>query len=323
MGRKRKGDLVSGWVVVDKPVGMGSTSVVSAVRRIFNAQKAGHAGTLDPDASGVLPIALGEATKTIPYVVDGSKTYAFTVRFGEATSTDDAQGEVIQTSDKSPTQEEIKAVLKHFIGEISQVPPKYSAIHVNGKRAYDLARENQEVNLAPRRIRINDLRFLSMPDEKTALFELDCEKGTYVRSVARDMAQMLGSCGHVIALRRLKCAKFSSQSAFLLENLCSLAHSHDWTGVLLPVETVLDDIPALALNEVQAQKLLNGGFLNLNDFPLVQQRFQNEKDEPKQEEGKKNVLQAKHNNRLMALVRVQDETIRPVRIILNHSTIGV
>ena len=300
MSRKHKGDPVNGWVILDKPEGLGSTTAVSIVRRIFNAQKAGHAGTLDPAASGVLPIALGEATKTIPYVMDGEKAYAFTVRFGQATDTDDAQGEVIAETDVLPDRDSILKVLPSFIGEIEQVPPKFSAIHVNGQRAYDLARSKQEIELTPRRIRIDDLRLLEPYDPLNARFEVRCGKGTYVRSLARDIALKVGSLGYVTALRRIKCAKFSLQSAFLLEYLKSLEHSSNWTNVLLPVETVLDDIPALALTQAQAEKLSNGGFLPAGDFETVPQA---------------EVLQAKRNGRLIALVRVQDGMVRPVRLI--------
>lgn len=302
MGRKRKGNPVSGWVVVDKPEGIGSTNVVAIVKRLFNAQKAGHGGTLDPAASGVLPVALGEATKTIQYVMDGRKTYRFTVRFGQATSTDDAEGEIIARTEILPSKEEIEAVLPLFTGEIEQVPPKFSAVHVNGKRAYDLARENQDVELLPRRIRIDSLRLVGMPEAGCAEFEMDCGKGTYVRSIARDMAEKLGSLGHVAALRRTACGKFLAENAFSLEYLRSLEHILNQTDVLRPVETVLDDIPALALSETDARLLSNGGFLPASSFGVSAC------------EGE--TMQALYNNRLTALVRVQAGQIRPVRIIV-------
>lgn len=301
MGRKKKGDPVSGWVILDKPAGLGSTTAVSIVRRIFNAQKAGHAGTLDPAASGVLPIALGEATKTIPYVTDGDKEYAFTVQFGQSTDTDDAEGRVVATTDKIPSESEILAVLPSFTGEIDQIPPKYSAIHVNGQRAYDLARENKEVVLESRRIRVDELRLLRFYNDGRADFSVKCSKGTYVRSLARDLAQKTGSLGFVTALRRLKCAKFSIKDTILLEYLRSIEHSSNWTDVLLPVETVLDDIPALAVTQAQSHKLSNGNFLPVSDFDAVP-------DAP--------VCQAVADGRLIALVRVQDGMIRPVRLIV-------
>lgn len=300
MSRTRKGDPISGWVILDKPAGLGSTTAVSIVRRLFNARKAGHAGTLDPAASGVLPIALGEATKTIPYVTDGEKTYAFTVRFGQATDTDDAEGEIVAETDILPDKEALLKVLPSFIGEIEQVPPKFSAVHINGQRAYDLARAKQEVELKPRRIRIDDLRLIEPFDPLAARFEVDCGKGTYVRSLARDIAENLHSLGHVTSLRRLRCAKFFIKNAFSLEYLKSLEHSSNWTEVLLPVETVLDDIPALAVTRAQAEKLSNGNFLPANDFKTVPAT---------------DIFQAKLDGRLIALVRAQDGMVRPVRLI--------
>lgn len=298
---KHKGDPVSGWVIVDKPAGIGSTAVVGIVRRLFNAAKAGHAGTLDPAASGVLPVALGEATKTVPYVMDGEKTYAFTVKFGESTTTDDADGTSLQTGGRVPSEDDIRAVLPSFVGEIEQVPPKYSAVHVNGQRAYDLARKEVEITLEPRRVRIDDLRLAGFDAPDSARFEVDCGKGTYVRSIARDMAEKMGTFGHVTALRRLKCGKFRAGQAFLLEKLRETEHSLLLTDVLLPVETVLDDIPALALTEGQARLLSNGGFLTA-PFPI--------------ENG--TVMRADCNGRTAALVCVSDGIVRPVRV-LNQS----
>ncbi|MCQ2914541.1 MAG: tRNA pseudouridine(55) synthase TruB [Alphaproteobacteria bacterium] len=293
--RKRKGLPVSGWVVVDKPTGIGSTSVVGIIRKIFNAQKAGHAGTLDPAASGVLPVALGEATKTIPYVTDGDKIYSFSVKFGEATSTDDAEGTVIKTSDIIPTKEQIKKVIPEFIGKISQVPPKFSAIHVDGKRAYDLARNEVEIKLEPRIIEIKRLELLS-GDNDTYNFEVECSKGTYVRSIARDLAEKLGSCGHVVALRRLKCANFLASNAFMLEKLKEMEHNA-LSNVLLSVETVLDDIPALPITQEQASLLSNGGFLPKPNGLMT-----------------KGTHKALFENRLVAIVEVGQD-VRPVRVI--------
>jgi len=233
-------------------------------------------------------------------VTDGEKTYAFTVRFGQATDTDDAEGEIIAETDVLPDKEAILKILPSFTGEIEQVPPKYSAVHINGQRAYDLARAKQEIELKPRRIRIDGLRLLEPYDPLNARFEVDCGKGTYVRSLARDIAEKLHSLGHVTALRRLRCAKFSAQNAFLLEYLKSLEHSSNWTCVLLPVETVLDDIPALAVTRAQAEKLSNGNFLPACDFESVPAA---------------DVFQAKLESRLIALVRAQDGMVRPVRLI--------
>lgn len=302
MSRKRKGLPINGWIIVDKPVGIGSTSVVSIIKRLTQAQKVGHGGTLDPGASGVLPIALGEATKTISYVMDGVKTYRFTVKFGEATDTDDAEGKVITTSDVRPTAEQIQAVLPGFIGEIEQVPPKYSAIHVDGKRAYDLAREDKDIELAPRRIRIDELTFLDNFDGESASFEVTCGKGTYVRSIARDLAEKLNSVGHVTVLRRVRCGKFFVENAFSLEYLRSVEHILNRSDILLPVETVLDDIPALALTAKEALLLSNGGFLSAAQFGVSDRDGQ--------------TLQAKTDGRLVALARIQDGMIRPIRVIV-------
>ena len=307
MGKKRKGDNVNGWVIVDKPVGIGSTTVVSIVKRLFNAQKAGHAGTLDPAASGVLPVALGEATKTIPYVADGAKTYRFAVRWGASTTTDDAEGDVTAVSELRPSKEDILKIIPEFIGEIEQVPPKYSAVHVNGKRAYDLARENAEIELKPRRIRIDALRLTEVSDKDAAVFEVDCGKGTYVRSLARDMAEKLGCLGHVCMLRRTRCGKFYAENAFSLEYLKALGHISKESNEFLPVETVLDDIPALAVTEAEARLLSNGGFL-----PFVSERVEPQGVSISAE----TVFQAKSNGRLTALVRVRDGFVRPVRVII-------
>ncbi len=307
MGKKRKGDNVNGWVIVDKPVGIGSTTVVSIVKRLFNAQKAGHAGTLDPAASGVLPVALGEATKTIPYVADGAKTYRFAVRWGASTTTDDAEGDVTAVSEVRPSKEDILKIIPEFIGEIEQVPPKYSAVHVNGKRAYDLARENAEIELKPRRIRIDALRLTEVSDKDVAVFEVDCGKGTYVRSLARDMAEKLGCLGHVCMLRRTRCGKFYAENAFSLEYLKALGHISKESNEFLPVETVLDDIPALAVTEAEARLLSNGGFL-----PFVSERIEPQGVSISAE----TVFQAKSNGRLTALVRVRDGFVRPVRVII-------
>ncbi len=306
MGKKRKGDNVNGWVIVDKPVGIGSTTVVSIVKRLFNAQKAGHAGTLDPAASGVLPVALGEATKTIPYVADGAKTYRFAVRWGASTTTDDAEGDVTAVSEVRPSKEDILKIIPEFIGEIEQVPPKYSAVHVNGKRAYDLARENAEIELKPRRIRIDALRLTEVSDKDVAVFEVDCGKGTYVRSLARDMAEKLGCLGHVCMLRRTRCGKFYAENAFSLEYLKALGHISKESNEFLPVETVLDDIPALAVTEAEARLLSNGGFL-----PFVSECVEPQGVSISAE----TVFQAKSNGRLTALVRVRDGFVRPVRVI--------
>ncbi len=258
MGRNRRGQLVNGWLILDKPVGLTSTQAVGRVRRLFDARKVGHGGTLDPLASGVLPIALGEATKTVPYVVDGAKSYRFNVKWGQATSTDDREGEVIAESDRRPEEEDIQAALPGFVGEIEQVPPLFSAVKVEGRRAYDLAREQASFELKSRQVSVHrfDLVNFLGPDE--AIFQVVCGKGTYIRSLARDLGKALGTVAHVTQLRRLSVASFHESDAISLESLESLGHSPAALEQLLPVETALDDIPVLALSGAEAKRLRCG-----------------------------------------------------------------
>jgi tRNA pseudouridine55 synthase len=258
MGRRKKGNKVNGWVVIDKPLNVTSTQVVGRVRRVFNAQKVGHAGTLDPLATGVLPVALGEATKTVPFMVDAAKTYRFTVAWGAATTTDDLEGEVTDRSDLRPTEEDIVAVLPRFRGSIEQIPPAFSALKVEGKRAYDLARRGEKVVLKPRRVTIDILKLLEIPDLGHATFEVTCSKGTYVRSLARDLAQELGTFGHVAVLRRLKVGKFHESDAISLAKLEELGNSAPAFEHLLGLETALDDIPALAVTQAEAACIVQG-----------------------------------------------------------------
>jgi tRNA pseudouridine55 synthase len=260
---KRDRRDVHGWVVLDKPVGMTSTHAVAVVKRLFAAKRAGHAGTLDPLASGCLPIALGEATKTVPFVMDGRKTYLFTVRWGEERDTDDAEGRVVETCSERPTADAIRALLPQFTGTIEQVPPRYSAVKIEGERAYDLARDGETVELAGRPVTIHRLELISVPDPAHALFEAECGKGTYVRSLARDMGRKLGCAGHVSALRRTAVRPFTGKSMISLEQLEALCHKAaigegNLADALLPVETALDDIPALAVSRADAARLQRG-----------------------------------------------------------------
>jgi tRNA pseudouridine55 synthase len=258
VGRRRKGDAVSGWICLDKPYDLTSTYAVSRVRRAFNAQKAGHAGTLDPLATGILPIALGEATKTVPFLVDADKAYRFTLAWGRTTATHDREGETIAQSDVRPSVAEVEAVLPRFVGQISQVPPAYSAIKVDGERAYDLARAGETVELAARIVSIHSARVAEAPDADHVTLEIECGKGTYVRAIARDLAEMLGACGHVSALRRTRVGGFTEQSAVTLEMLEDLGHKARQSEALLPVETALDDIPELAVTAEDAFRLKQG-----------------------------------------------------------------
>ncbi len=268
MARKKKGLPVHGWVILDKPEGITSTQAVGRVRRVFDAQKAGHAGTLDPLATGVLAIALGEATKTVPYAMDGEKIYRFTLRWGEATDTDDSEGRVIANSDIRPAESEILAQLPHFIGEIQQIPPDYSAVKVAGERAYDLAREGNPADLEARAIQIHDARLIAMPDADHAVFEMLCGKGSYVRAWVRDFAASLGTLAHVTQLRRLKVGGFGIEGAISLELLEALSHSPAALEHLKPIATALDDIPALAVTATDTVRLRSGSpiLLRASDF---------------------------------------------------------
>ncbi len=260
MARRKKGNPVNGWLILDKPIGMTSTQAVGFVRRCFNAQKAGHAGTLDPLATGVLPIAMGEATKTVPYAVDGEKHYRFTVRWGAETNTDDSEGEVVATSALRPSKADILAVTPRFVGEIEQVPPAFSAIKIDGARAYDLARAGEEVVLDARTVVIDSLELVDMPDADTAVFEARCGKGTYVRALARDMGRLLGCHGHIIGLRRTEVGAFKEGDAVSVEELEAAAEQGpDALDMLLsPIETALRDLIELSVGQNDAARLLRG-----------------------------------------------------------------
>ena len=298
MARRRKGEKIDGWVVLDKPVGLGSTPAVSRVRRLFGAQKAGHGGTLDPLASGVLPIALGEATKTVPFVMDGRKEYRFTLRFGEARATEDAEGEVTATSEVRPDDAAIAGALAAFCGEIEQMPPAFSALKVDGRRAYDLARAGETVELKPRKVLIERLEFLGRPDRDHADFLVGCGKGTYIRSLGRDLAIALGTVGHLSMLRRTAAGPFREAAAISLPKLEALGHIPALFGALAPVATALDDIPAQAVTEAQADRLRQGQ-------PVLLTR-----DAPPSGA----LVRAELGDRLVALVRSDGTALQPVRV---------
>jgi tRNA pseudouridine55 synthase len=260
--RREKRD-VHGWIALDKATGMTSTQAVGAIKRMFSCKRAGHAGTLDPLASGCLPIALGEATKTVPFVMDGRKVYRFTVRWGEERDTDDADGRVVASSSVRPEPAAIEALLPRFRGTIEQVPPRYSAVKVDGERAYDLARDGEVVELTARRVEIHRLDLVNVPDADHAEFEAECGKGTYVRAIARDIGRALGCHGHILRLRRQAVGPFGENDMISLEQLTALCHraaagQASLAGVLLPVETALDDIPALAVSRADAARLQRG-----------------------------------------------------------------
>jgi tRNA pseudouridine55 synthase len=275
MSRKKRGNPVHGWLVLDKPAGMTSTAAVGAIKRLYNAQKAGHAGTLDPLATGLLPIALGEATKTVPYIVDAAKSYQFTMRWGVETDTDDGEGAVMRAGGRIPSDREIAEVLPEFTGEILQTPPRYSAIKVEGERAYDLAREGAEVELAARPIVIDRLALVAARGDESEL-EADCGKGTYVRSLARDLGRRLGTYAHVTSLRRRRVGPFGEADAVLLEEVMGAAQAADsdrrLAALLAPLEAALTDMIGLPVSRDDAQRLRRGNCVLLRgrDAPIIE-----------------------------------------------------
>ncbi|MEZ5757755.1 MAG: tRNA pseudouridine(55) synthase TruB [Emcibacteraceae bacterium] len=299
MARKRKGNKIDGWLVIDKPYGMTSTAVVGKCRYLTKAQKVGHAGTLDPLATGVLPIAFGEATKTIPYILDARKTYEFTVIWGEARSTDDAEGDVIMTSDIIPSQNEILKALPEFSGKIMQVPPAFSAIKLDGKRAYDLARAGEKVDIKAREVEIFNLDLICYEKDR-ATFKMDCSKGTYVRSIGRDLANSLGTCGYISMLRRTNVGPFEEHGTISLVKLEELVHSAPLEEWILNVVTVLDDILALAVTKEQADFLKNGGFLSRENLPASNLTGVTYK--------------AMYGDKLIALCELDERHLKPVRV---------
>lgn len=300
MGRKRKGRAISGWLVVDKPAGITSTAVVNKVKWAFEAQKAGHAGTLDPAATGVLAVALGEATKTVPYVTDALKCYRFMVRLGASTTTDDAEGEVLEARDARPADGEIEAALEAFRGEIMQVPPQFSAIKVDGDRAYDLARSGETIELEARPVVVDDLRIVKHLDTDTTVFEADCGKGTYVRALARDMGRALGCYGHVIALRRTRVGPFAEEDAITLDQLRELADGgEDLQAELRPVEAALNALTELSISPSDAASLVSGQpvLIRGRDAPVLS-----------------GPVYAVSKGRLIALGEIDRGAIRPTRV---------
>ncbi len=258
MARRKKGRDIHGWVVIDKPAGISSNDVVGKVRWAFEAKKAGHAGTLDPDATGVLAVALGEATKTVPYITDALKAYEFTVRLGQATNTDDAEGEVIKSSDMRPSDDDINAALAGFTGDIMQVPPQFSAVKVDGKRAYKMARAGEEMTLAARELFVESLSFIARPDADHVTLEMVCGKGGYVRSIARDLGESLGCLGHVRKLRRVWSGPFEASDGLSIETLEKLARTPELDEHIFPLEQGLEDLAELPCTAEGAARLRNG-----------------------------------------------------------------
>ena len=305
MGRRRSGEPVHGWIAFDKPLGMTSTQAVAAVRRAANAAKAGHGGTLDPLATGMLPIALGEATKSVAWAMAGVKRYRMTVRWGSATATDDAEGAITEWSDKRPGEAAIRAALPQFTGLIMQVPSTYSAILVDGRRAYDLARAGEDVVLEARPIQIDAFELVDMPDADHAVFDVTCGKGAYMRSLGRDLARALGTVAHLSTLRRLSVGRFTVDRAISVDMLPSLGHKDGLSEHLLPIETALDDIPALALTEAEALRLRQGQHvqpLSPSDRARIDQL------------GNGSIVSISAGGKLVAIAETDAGVLRPVRV---------
>ena len=305
--RKPRGRALDGWLIVDKPQGLTSTDVVNRVRRWFDAQKAGHGGTLDPLATGLLPVAFGAATKTVPYVMDGTKVYRFTLRLGEGRDSDDADGALSGTTDARPTDEQIRAALPAFRGDIMQVPPAFSAIKVAGERAYDLARAGAPPVLEARPARVDRFDLIERPDADTAVFEVQSGKGVYMRSLARDLAIACGTLGHVSALRRLRVGPFSEAQAIPLDKLARAEDTPPTSpDLLLPVATALADIPALALTEAEAFGLGHGQAISL---VALMGRI------PRAADPNGGLARAMAGGRVVGLCRLDDGMLRPERIL--------
>jgi tRNA pseudouridine55 synthase len=305
--RKPRGLPLDGWLIVDKPAGLTSTDVVNKVRRAFDAQKAGHGGTLDPLATGLLPVAFGAATKTVPYVMDGTKLYRFTLRLGESRDTDDADGQVSGTSDARPDDDALRAALSAFRGDILQVPPAYSAIKVAGERAYDMARDGRAPVLEPRAARVDRFELIERPDADTAVFEVQSGKGVYMRSLARDLALACGALGHVAALRRLRVGPFVEADAIPLDKLLRGEDTAPTSpDLLLPVATALADIPALALTEAEAGGLSHGQAISL---VTLMGRI------PPQADPDGGLARAMAGGRVIGLCRLQDGMLKPERLL--------
>ena len=303
MARRRKGLHIHGWLVCDKTAGMTSSQLVGRARRLTGAAKLGHGGTLDPAATGVLPVALGDATKTVAWCQDSIKTYQVTARWGASTTTDDTEGDITATSDARPSRERILAALSSFTGEISQRPPVFSAIKVAGRRAYDLARSNIKFDLEPRTVRIDRITLVGMEDADHAAFEVVCGKGTYIRALVRDLAEFLGTAGHVHALRRTQVGPFTQCMAISVDSWLKHGRNAPACGAIMPVETVLADIPALVVTESQASLLRHGQAVRIS-------------------EACKGTVRLHDDHGLVAIARTDGDLVRPVRVFNLDETRG-
>jgi tRNA pseudouridine55 synthase len=314
MSRRKKGQPIHGWVILDKPLGMGSTQAVAKVRHLFDAKKAGHAGTLDPMATGILAIALGEATKTVPYAMDSDKVYRFTATWGESRDSDDAEGAVTGTSAARPTAAQIEAMLPRFTGTLIQVPPAYSAVKVGGERAYDLAREGETVVLEPRPVEVFEARLLNAVQD-SAEFEILCGKGTYVRSWVRDIAFALGTLGHVSALRRTRLGGWEEKDAVALDTMTPFMHSPAAFAYLKPLSTALDGIPALAVSGPDTVRLRSGNpiLIRATLFAKMKDGFDGD------ELSGQTVFLHEEDGTPVALAEIAEGELRPFRV-FNFST---
>jgi len=313
--KKPKGQPLDGWLIIDKPSGIGSTDVVNRVKRAFQAQKCGHGGTLDPLATGVLPIAFGAATKTVPYVMDGTKAYRFTLRFGDLRDTDDADGQSIGTSEIRPEDSAIEAALPAFRGEIMQIPPIYSAIKIGGERAYDLARDGQVVELQARPARVDRFELIARPDADTAIFHVESGKGVYMRSLARDLARACGTLGHIAALRRMRVGPFHENAAIPLDKLGGVGDTPPPSpDLLLPVTTALADIPALALTEAEAARLGFGQAISLVEL------MGRVPDDANPDNG---LVRAMAGGRFLGLCRLESGLMKPERLVAQEGPMAV
>ncbi len=306
MGRKRRGRPIHGWLALDKPSGLTSTQALGKARRLLDAAKAGHGGTLDPLATGILPIAFGEATKTVSFAMDAPKSYRFEVKWGATTDTDDRDGEILASSDVRPDPDAIDAALTAFTGEIEQVPPRYSAIKIDGQRAYDLARANKDVTLKSKIVRIDRFQRTGYFGPDRTEFTVDCGKGTYIRALVRDLAKSLGTCAHIAELRRTRCGPFDETVAISLDKLEALGHKAADSKVLQPVATVLDDIPALALTEEEAHRMSHGQSISL--FAVARRS-------PISGLTPGTAVQAVCGERLVAVATIADGLVKPMRVL--------
>ena len=302
LSRRRSGENISCWVLVDKHAGISSSAVVNKVRWLFNAKKAGHAGTLDPEATGLLAIALGEATKTIPYITDSLKAYSFVIKFGAETTTDDCEGEITITSKTRPENEKIITSLKKFIGKIEQVPPQFSAVKIDGQRAYNLARANTDFTISSRPIEVERLNFINRIDKDHALFEMTCGKGGYVRSICRDLGRDLGCYGHTHSIRRLWSGLFNLENAYTVEDLTLLKNNNNLDQAIIPLEASLKNIKEIPINTFDLERVQNGNHCSISEAV-------NSLDE---------MIWVSYNGKAIALGNCTSGTFYPFKVLVNY-----